>query len=69
MELEYNILQMINKVSCCNCFYYKSGDCNGISKVCSDYIKVPEIADDEMARWRKFEDATRIKQRKVKIYR
>ncbi len=57
MKLGYNILQIINlknKESCCNCFYYKSGDCNGISKVCVDYSKLPEITNDEMARWRKF---------------
>ena len=71
MKTGYNILQIINlknKESCCNCFYYKSGNCNGISKVCVDYSKVPEITNDEMARWRKFGDATRIRQRRIKIY-
>lgn len=73
MEVAYVLSKLVNakskkKENCYNCFYYKSGDCNGISKICTDYIEVPEITDNEIAIWRKFGDATRFKQRKVKIY-
>ena len=48
-------------MNCQNCFWYKSGDCNGVSKECNDYRAVPQISETEKSYWRTEGDASRYR--------
>lgn len=48
-------------IKCENCFWYKSGECNGVAKECNDYRMIPQILENEKKYWRKEGDASRYR--------
>ena len=49
------------KNECKNCMEYRKGECIGASKICEEFIYSPNLTDEELSRWPKNGQVSRVK--------